>query len=367
MVVMALDHASFFIAMQHYSEYWGFALPVYPGDLALFTRVISHLCAPGFFFLMGVGMHMFWASRRARGWTENRIRRHFITRGSVLIVMDIFIIAPAFILGMWVQISAAEGPSDPIPGAGGDPLLLLGVLAALGASMIMASFLLRLGGVATVALGVVILVVCHVVVPDASRVGEAMSLFERLFLVAGHDQFLINNYPFLPWFPVCLFGVAYGHWIKTDAEAALNVTFVAGLVGIVAFVLLRGAGGFGTHHPVVGDEWTSYLHVTKYPPSIAFLLLSLSVNAILMSMIHRGQSRLAGIGHALLVFGRAPLFFYVLHLYLYGTMGFLYPGRTSLLGIYPFWILGLVALYPACKWYNGFKGAKSEESLWRLF
>lgn len=367
MIVMALDHASYFIAMRHYSEYWGFALPVYPGGLALFTRVISHLCAPGFFFLMGVGMHMFWSSRRARGWTEGRIRRHFLTRGSVLIVMEIFIIAPAFILGMWEQISAAGGPSDPIPGAGGDPFILLGVLAALGASMIMASFLLRLGAVATVALGVAILVGCHFIVPDASRVGEAMSLLERLFLVAGHDQFLINNYPFLPWFPVCLFGIAYGHWLKADANAALKGTLVAGLVGAVAFVLLRGAGGFGTHHPVVGDEWTAYLHVTKYPPSIAFLLLSLSVNALFMSMIYRAQRGLEGMGRMLLVFGRAPLFFYVVHLYLYGIVGFLHPGSTSLIAMYPVWILGLVALYPACKWYNGFKGSKSEDSLWRLF
>ena len=54
-------------------------------------------------------------------------------------------------------------------------------------------------------------------------------------------------------------------------------------------------------------------------------------------------------------------------MYLYAIVGVVMPGETSLLGMYPVWIAGLVALYPACLWYDGFKRGKSEESLWRLF
>lgn len=367
MIFMALDHASMFIALQHYSEFWGIPLPVYPSALSLFNRVISHLCAPGFFFLMGVGMHLFWTSRSARGWTQGRIVKHFLTRGSVLIVVDIFVITPAWVIGTLEQLTSEDGPTGVTPGAGGDPLVVIGVLACLGASMLIASFVLRLGAAMTAGLGVALMLVCQVVVPDASLVLEPMSALERLFLVAGHDGFLIVLYPILPWLPVCLFGIAYGHLVKANPERALKGSLIAGIVGVAAFVAIRSAGGFGTHHPMASNDWMALLTVTKYPPSIAFILLSLSANALVMAAIYRGQALLEGAGKALLVFGRAPLFFYVVHLYMYSLAGFAYPGATSLYAMYPVWILGLVALYPACVWYSRFKGGKPEESLWRLF
>jgi hypothetical protein len=100
---------------------------------------------------------------------------------------------------------------------------------------------------------------------------------------------------------------------------------------------------------------------------VAFLLLSLSANAIFMAWIYSARRHLEGLARPLMVFGRAPLFFYVLHLYLYAIAGLAYPGETSLAGMYPFWLAGLVALYPLCKRYDGFKRGKSGDSLWRLF
>ncbi len=69
----------------------------------------------------------------------------------------------------------------------------------------------------------------------------------------------------------------------------------------------------------------------------------------------------------LLAFGRTPLFFYVVHIYLYGLLGLAYPGNTSLAGMYPFWLLGLVLLYPACLRYQKFKNQTQADSIWRLF
>src|SRR6266446_1990435 len=73
MVIMAIDHASLFIAHQHSSESWRGDITVYSSAFPFLTRFTTHLCAPGFFFLMGAGMAMFAASRRARAWSENRI------------------------------------------------------------------------------------------------------------------------------------------------------------------------------------------------------------------------------------------------------------------------------------------------------
>src|SRR5512143_1856798 len=68
MIFMAIDHASYFIARVHSAEFWGIALPVYPDALWFWTRWITHLCAPGFFFLMGIGMVLFADARRRAGW-----------------------------------------------------------------------------------------------------------------------------------------------------------------------------------------------------------------------------------------------------------------------------------------------------------
>jgi uncharacterized membrane protein len=56
MVFMALDHAKHFVAQKHPSgEMWGGPFPTYTDPLAFLTRLVTHLSAPGFFFLMGIG------------------------------------------------------------------------------------------------------------------------------------------------------------------------------------------------------------------------------------------------------------------------------------------------------------------------
>ena len=71
MIMMAVDHANFFIARQHPTgEFWGGALPHYDSTFGFLTRFVTHPVAPGFFFMMGVGMVLFANSRRKRGWTR---------------------------------------------------------------------------------------------------------------------------------------------------------------------------------------------------------------------------------------------------------------------------------------------------------
>ena len=106
MVLMAIDHASYFIARVHSAEFWGIALPVYPNGFWFLTRWITHLCAPGFFFLMGIGMILFADARRQAGWEEGRITRFFVIRGLLLIFLQLFVEDPAWILG---DLSAGTG------------------------------------------------------------------------------------------------------------------------------------------------------------------------------------------------------------------------------------------------------------------
>ncbi len=98
MLLMALDHAAAFVAGHHTTEIWGLPIPQHPSALAFVTRLVSHLCAPGFFLLMGMGMTLFAASRRTRSWSEGRIARHFAVRGLVLVVVDLLLASPPFLI-----------------------------------------------------------------------------------------------------------------------------------------------------------------------------------------------------------------------------------------------------------------------------
>ncbi len=128
-ILMALDHANYHIAQQHSpGEYWGGYYPLYPNPLHFLTRFVTHFSAPGFFFLLGVGMVLFSSSRRKKGWREIEIGGHFLLRGLVLIALQGFL--------NYSQAWSAGGSSAPV--------LYVGVLAALGFGMILCIPLLRL-------------------------------------------------------------------------------------------------------------------------------------------------------------------------------------------------------------------------------
>jgi uncharacterized membrane protein len=118
---MALDHANHFIAHKHSSgEYWTGGFPIYTDALAFLTRLVTHLSAPGFFFLMGVGMVLFARSRRERGWSTVEILKHFWIRGALLVALQLLIVNRAWEMS---------------PGGWGINIYI-GVLVALGGTMI---------------------------------------------------------------------------------------------------------------------------------------------------------------------------------------------------------------------------------------
>ncbi|MCK5428142.1 MAG: hypothetical protein KAI94_01650, partial [Anaerolineales bacterium] len=96
-IVMALDHANWFIAQKHpQSEMWGGGFPVYHDSLAFLTRFITHIATPGFFFLMGAGMLLLAQSRLKKGWSRWVIIRHFLIRGVFLIALQLLVINHAW-------------------------------------------------------------------------------------------------------------------------------------------------------------------------------------------------------------------------------------------------------------------------------
>lgn len=359
MIVMALDHANLFIAHGHSRpEMWSGGFPTYTDAFTFFTRAITHLAAPGFFWLMGAGMVLFVAAREKIGWTRGAILRYFFVRGAILILLQLFVENPAWIWGMGGPLTVLDMP------------IYSGVLYGLGGAMILGALLLWVDTRILLGLSAVLLVGTEIIirflVPDVLRFTPFINL---LLLPGGTAQFEVL-YPILPWLGVTLFGMAFGKWFSENSERAYRRALYFGIAFLVVFVPLRALNGFGNIRPQVGTGVIAFLNNVKYPPSIAFLLLALGIDlSLLFALSRRTIYLLTGERSPLLVFGTTPLFFYLAHLYLYGLIGRTwFPGGTSsILAMYPWWLVGLVILYPLCLLYRRFKNSRTPNSIWRFF
>lgn len=354
-VSMALDHASYFVAQKHSpGEYWGGPFPVYDDPLAFMTRFVTHLSAPGFFFLMGVGMLLFADSRQKRDWRKWAVVRHFLIRGAILIALQLLVVNRAWELS-----------------PGGFPNIYIGVLVALGGTMILGSFLLWIKPIYLLILAGLLFIGTELLVPNPALWGamgfsNPFDYLNPILIYPGGTQVLWSNYPILPWLELVVFGILFGHWLKRDQEQAYSGGLKIGFGFLLAFLVIRYLDGFGNILPRMGNTWIDFLNMVKYPPSMAFTLLTMGLNLIILGLFARANEKLRTFFYPLVVFGRSPLFFYVLHLFLYAELGmWLAPEGTSIATMYPYWILGLLLLFPICLLYGQLKHRPSVNSVLR--
>ena len=143
---------------------------------------------------------------------------------------------------------------------------------------------------------------------------------------------------------------------------------------ILLFVALRATNFYGDPHPWSPRQDAlftvlSFLNCQKYPPSLLYLLMMLGPALLALSVFERGLGRL---GRPLLMFGRVPLFFYLLQWYAAHLLAVVVnaalgrPASWLLRGapwnapqgygyslgvVYLMWIVVLVLLYPPCRWF----------------
>ena len=361
LVLMAVDHANFFVARLHPTgEFWGIPLPHYESLWAFLTRAITHPCAPGFFFLLGIGMVLFARSRGSLGWSRARITRFFLKRGALLILLQHFVENPSWLMG-------PEGMKP--PGSGDQIWFHFGVLSALGTAMILGALLLPLKWGFVLGLSAAALILTWLLTPDPSRAGDLLNPLVSMFLIPGRNGVLQVYYSVIPWAGVAGLGIAFGRRLSRDADRAYRDAALMGLLFLLLFPLLRLLGGFGSIHPYAGGGLIAFFNVTKYPPSAVFLLLTLGLCLLVLWLFSRTGPGLAKWGKPLLVYGRAPLIFYLVHLYLLAIAGLFMPSRME--GSFPFmylvWLAALAILYPVCLRYGRFKSGTRPDSLWRLF
>lgn len=348
-LVMALDHANYFVARKHaMPEFWAYVFSEHTSILSFLTRLVTHLAAPGFFFLMGVGMWLFAQKRTAQGWSKTKIMTHFAIRGGILVALQFLLENPAWRLaGSWPEVP------------------YYGVLFGLGSTMIVAAFFLWLPAIVSGIIGIVIVVgswLAIVFTDQALALASPPSLQNLLYVPTIESNVF---YPVLPWLALVLFGMSFAQRLqKEGAEKTFRAALYTGSSLLFVFVFLRWIGQFGNTRPPVSMRWMDFLNLVKYPPSITFLLLTMGVNLILLWGLSKINASILGV---LTVFGRVPLFFYLTHLYLYGLIGrFFFPHGSSFPVMYGVWLLGLLILFPLCLWYGRFKQNQSANSVLRF-
>ncbi len=265
-----------------------------------FTRSLAHICAPVFIFLTGLGA---WYHRQSH--TAAETGAFLLKRGAFLIALELTVIGFAW---------TAEFPPS---------MIFLQVIWCIGICMLALALLMRLGRAMQVAVGT-LLVAGHnlldgVVLTEASPFFVPWAILHQRDLLEFGSVTARTSYPVLPWIGVILLGFAFGPWF---ARKRAEGTAVRGLVAVgagllAAFAAIRLWNGYGDLPWSVGDSamttLMSFLALTKYPPSLLFVLITLGGGAILLALFERyGDHKLTT---AVAVFGAAPMFFYTFHLY----------------------------------------------------
>ncbi|SDF76365.1 MULTISPECIES: DUF1624 domain-containing protein [unclassified Duganella] len=351
MMIMMLDHVREAFFLHH---------PVSdPMKLAetdpafFFGRVAAHFCAPVFVFLTGLSAWLY-----AHPSSGPRSPTGFLfKRGLFLILLEITVIT-----AVWaVQLSP--------------PTIYLQVIWAIGLSMIALSLLHRLPRGVLIALGLVIVFGHNLLTPIAFQPGDAgyipwTILHDRGFLVSEGLLRVKVSYPLLPWIGVIVLGYAIGPWYASATAPAQRRKLLlrAGVCALALLAVLRGLNIYGETLPWEPGvdalhSVMSFLNVTKYPPSLAFLLLTLGVGLLVLAWLEQRDNWFLRVSA---VFGGAPMFYYLLHLYVLLALqmaaivllGANYGTRYEFDSIWPVWVMSAVLiplLYWPCRAFGHFK------------
>ena len=368
MVLMALDHVRGFFTDADFS----------PTDLSrtnsalFFTRWVTHLCAPAFVFLAGASAFL----STTRGLNRSQLAARLFIRGLWLVLLEITAVRFAF----FFNLDYSE--------------MRLQVIWALGWSMVVLSALVYLPLWAIAGFGL-IMIFSHNLL-DGLRLEDFQAAngsleWQGWLLAVLHVPHLTVVYPLIPWIGVMAAGYAFGSIMQMPVEVRRRLTLKGGVVLIVTFVILRALNDYGDPEPWNEQETAlftllSFVNTTKYPPSLLFLLMTLGPMFVLLSAFEQAPSTQRAIGRFFITFGRVPLFFYLLHLYvIHGLVtGFAYVMVNdvssfltyhkffppwwgfSLPVVYLIWAGVVILLYPVSYWFAGVK-ARHKGSWWTSY
>jgi uncharacterized membrane protein len=400
MVVMMLDHTRDFV---HSASFQFDPTDLTQTNVALFfTRWITHYCAPIFVFLAGTGAYL----QFARGKSKKDLSRFLITRGLWLIVLEFTLVrlgatfsVDYHFLGM-MQVIWVIGVSMIVLAA--LIHLPLQVVAGFGLAMIALHNLLdrfhvqgwRGPGSTVPSYGAKLFIILH-------------QAFEPFPIAGWPSPVVFVLYPLIPWIGVMAAGYAFGVIYQWDAARRRRLLLGLGSAATVLFIVARAINLYGDPSPWSRQSTLlftvlSFLNTTKYPPSLLFLLMTLGPALLALGLFETsfessdspprstavannpkpsftvGLLPRRRLRNFFVTFGRVPLFFYLLqwptaHLiavivhaaagkpwrWMFGSLtGVEAPPSGvgfNLAVVYACWLVGVLLLYPLCKWFAGVK------------
>ncbi len=371
MVIMALDHVRDFMHTTAMSQS--------PTDLQtttalLFTtRWVTHLCAPTFVFLSGVSAYI--SFKRNNNFRESR--DFLLKRGIWLVILEFTFINFA----LWFDIHFR--------------FMIMEVISAIGLSFIVLSFMLKLRSRTIGIIGLILIFghdLLQLVPVPANTVAVFISsiLFKPALLPISQGFSVFTAYPLIPWLGIMLAGFACGEFFEIPAEKRTRIFLRLGIASISIFAILRFINVYGDPLKWSSQKsalftFLSFINTTKYPVSLLFTLLFIGITFFVLYLSERNENRLTGV---LSVYGKVPLFYFTIHLFLIHSLMFVMlflqgftgkdfvfgafsngrpktGGGIDLYGIYIIWLSVVVVLYPICKWYGRYKSEHRENKFLR--
>jgi uncharacterized membrane protein len=368
MIIMAIDHVRDFFDRYSMSNS--------PTDLSqtsaimFFTRWITHFCMPVFMFCAGAAAFLWWNRGKK---TRGQLSWFLVTRAVWFLGLEALVMNFAYSF----NVSAHS-------------LILLLVLYIFGACMLLMAALIRLPLRWLAVLSFAIIALHNLLDPySASHFGRfawAWHLLHQpgVIMLANRPAFVV--YPILPWIGVIAGGFCFAQLFTLGETAHRRITMRLGLAITAAFLVIRAINIYGDP-----SHWTkqksavftalSFINCTKYPASLDYVLMTIGPALLLLAWYDRVRFSTR---NPLIVFGRVPLFYFVLHFYaihiLLGVMSYIRYGSRTFSFIfnampamggpgevyppdfgYPLWVtyaiwIGLVAgLYPLCRWFAQYK------------
>jgi uncharacterized membrane protein len=367
MVLMALDHVGLMVGRFHSQEMWAGAWTRYDAAVPFLTRFVTHFCAPGFFLLMGAGMALMADARASQGWTGGRITRTIVTRGALLLVVATFLEVPAFLIATLSGPPLGDNPEFAIPGTP-ERRWVLTVLYALAASMIVSGLLVRARTAVWALLAAAAILATAATTPGPDQASLDVGFWRSVLFVSRWSHGLWSQYPLVPWFGIAALGVLLGRAMAADRARVWRALPWVGAAAVAVALVLRSAGGFGNLRAPRDGSWIEFLNVIKYPPSLVFTLLTVGGNLLLLAAIERLALSRSAVGRILEGFGRAPLAFYIAHLWLFAVIGAVgFRQGTGYGTVYVIWLAGLVPLYFLTTSYARVVARRPDGSVWRYF
>ena len=374
MIIMSLDHVrDYFHAFSYFHD---------PTDLPhtsapiFLTRWITHYCAPTFMLLAGISACLYGAKNGKKA-----LSGFLLTRGLWLVFVELFIITLAWTFNPQY------------------PAFILQVIWAFGISMITLSLLIHLPRKILLPLGI-LLVAAHNTLDNVHVSGNTLAAFGWSVLHEPNFGGLhfgpfnpIIGYPVMPWLGIITLGYCLGNLYIPDVtpEKRQQSLRNLGIGSIVLFIVLRWSNLYGDHSPwSVQENWLltifSFVNVTKYPPSLLFILMTMGPALLFLAYAERPLNKVTA---ALTVFGRVPMFFYLLHIPLIHGLAVVAAVLTghpasdmvnlttwvtsneklqgygfTLPVVYLVWIAVVAVLYPLCLRFSQYKQANQATNKW---